>query len=163
MSFSIQVLCENVIIRNINITSLGPNSDGVDPESCKDVWITGVSFNNGDDNIAINSGRNADGRRVNKPSENIVIQNCSMADGHGGITLGSGCSGGIRNIFAEDCVLDSSSLDTAIRVKNNAIRGGRLENFNVRNIVVGRVAKQVVLNTSIRVQRELKMSLPLRS
>lgn len=92
---------------------------------------------------AINSGRNADGRRVNKPSENIVIQNCSMADGHGAITLGSGCSGGIRNIFAEDCVLDSTSLDTAIRVKNNAIRGGRLENFNVRNIVVGRVAKQV--------------------
>ncbi|KAG4077412.1 hypothetical protein HA402_002839 [Bradysia odoriphaga] len=138
------VLCENVIIRNINITSLGPNSDGVDPESCKDVLITGVTFNNGDDNIAINSGRNADGRRVNKPSENIVIQNCSMADGHGGITLGSGCSGGIRNIFAEDCTLDSTSLDTAIRVKNNAIRGGRLENFNVRNIVVGRVAKQVI-------------------
>ncbi|KAJ6642117.1 putative polygalacturonase [Pseudolycoriella hygida] len=138
------VLCENVIIRNINISSLGPNSDGVDPESCKDVWITGVTFNNGDDNIAINSGRNADGRRVNRPSENIVIQNCSMADGHGGITLGSGCSGGIRNIFAENCTMDSNSLDTAIRVKNNAIRGGRLENFNVRNIDVGRVAKQVI-------------------
>lgn len=67
-----------------------------------------------------------------------------MADGHGGITLGSGCSGGIRNVFAEDCDMDSTSLDTAIRVKNNAIRGGRLENFNVRNIVVGRVAKQVL-------------------
>lgn len=104
-------------------------------------------FNNGDDNIAINSGRNADGRRVNKPSENIVIQNCSMADGHGGITLGSGCSGGIRNIFAEDCVMDSTSLNTAIRVKNNAIRGGRLENFNVRNIVVGRVAQQVLIQS----------------
>jgi len=67
-----------------------------------------------------------------------------MADGHGAITLGSGCSGGIRNIFAEDCDLDSTNLNTAIRVKNNAIRGGRLENFNVRNIRVGHVAQQVI-------------------
>lgn len=123
--------------------SLGPNSDGVDPESCKDVWINGVYFNSGDDDIAIKSGRNADGRRINIPSENIVIQNCTMADGHGGITLGSCISGGVRNVFAEDCYLDSSNLDTAIRVKNNALRGGLLEKFYVRNIRVGQVAKQV--------------------
>jgi len=138
------VLCENVIIRNINITSLGPNSDGVDPESCKDVLITGVYFNSGDDDIAIKSGRNEDGRRINVPSENIVIQNCTMADGHGGITLGSCISGGVRNVFAEDCYLDSTNLDTAIRVKNNALRGGLLEKFYIRNIRVGRVAKQVI-------------------
>ncbi|XP_037046843.1 probable polygalacturonase [Bradysia coprophila] len=138
------VLCENVIIRNINITSLGPNSDGVDPESCKDVLITGVYFNSGDDDIAIKSGRNEDGRRVGVPSENIVIQNCTMADGHGGITLGSCISGGVRNVFAEDCYLDSPNLDTAIRVKNNALRGGMLEKFYLRNIRVGQVAKQVV-------------------
>lgn len=111
--------------------------------------IRGVNFNNGDDNIAINAGRNADGRRINVPSENIVIQNCTMASGHGGITLGSGCTGGIRNIFAEDCVLDSSTLNTAVRVKNNAIRGGRIENFNVRNIKVGRVAQQVLTKSVI--------------
>jgi len=138
------VLCENVIIRNVNINSLGPNSDGIDPESCKDVLIEGVSFNNGDYNIAVNSGRNRDGRRINKPSENIIIRNCTMANGHGAITLGSGCSGGIRNIFAEDCYLDSPNLDTAVRVKNNAIRGGLLDNFHVRNIRVGRVSKQVI-------------------
>jgi len=138
------VLCENVIIRNINISSLGPNSDGVDPESCKDVWIKNVTFNNGDDDIAIKSGRNADGRRVGIPSENIVIQDCNMANGHGGLTLGSCCSGGIRNVFAEDCFLSSPSLDTAIRVKNNALRGGLLEGFYLRNIVVGTVAKQVI-------------------
>ncbi|KAJ6643106.1 putative polygalacturonase [Pseudolycoriella hygida] len=138
------VLCENVIVRNINITSLGPNSDGVDPESCKDVWIYRVYFQSGDDDIAIKSGRNADGRRINVPSENIVIQNCTMADGHGGITLGSCISGGVRNIFAENCYLDSPNLDTAIRVKNNALRGGLLEKFYLRNIRVGQVAKQVV-------------------
>jgi len=138
------VLCENVIIRNINISSLGPNSDGVDPESCKDVWIKNVTFNNGDDDIAIKSGRNADGRRVGVPSENIVIQDCNMANGHGGLTLGSCCSGGIRNVYAEDCFLSSPSLDTAIRIKNNALRGGLLEGFYLRNIMVGTVAKQVI-------------------
>lgn len=60
---------------------MGPNNDGVDPESCKDVWITGVIFNSGDDDIAIKSGRNNDGRRINVPSESFVIQNCTMADG----------------------------------------------------------------------------------
>jgi polygalacturonase len=74
------VLCNNVIVRNVNISSLGPNSDGVDPESCKDVWITDVTFNNGDDDIAIKSGRNADGRRINVPSENIVIQGISSRE-----------------------------------------------------------------------------------
>lgn len=66
-----------------------------------------------------------------------------MADGHGGITLGSCISGGVRNIFAEDCYLDSPNLDTAIRIKNNALRGGLLEKFYLRNIRVGQVAKQV--------------------
>jgi polygalacturonase len=112
-------------------------------ESCKDVWITGVTFANGDDNIAVNSGRNADGRRIMKPSENIIIQNCTMANGHGALTLGSGCSGGITNIFAEDCYLDSPNLDTAIRVKNNAFRGGLMKGFYLRNITIGRVSKQV--------------------
>lgn len=126
-----------------NHFSLGPNSDGVDPESCKDILIEGVHFNSGDDDIAIKSGRNADGRRLGRPTENIIIRNCSMVDGHGGITLGSECSGGIRNVFAEDCNLDSPNLNSAIRVKNNALRGGLLENFNLRNIRVGQVAKQV--------------------
>lgn len=105
--------------------------------------ISGVYFNSGDDDIAIKSGRNEDGRRINVPSENIVIQNCTMADGHGGITLGSCISGGVRNVFAEDCYLDSPNLDTAIRIKNNALRGGLLEKFYIRNIRVGEIAKQV--------------------
>lgn len=78
-----------------------------------------------------------------------------MADGHGAITLGSGCSGGIRNIFAEDCYLDSPALDTAVRVKNNAFRGGLLQNFNVRNIRVGRVSKQVSVRTTTELKRNL--------
>jgi len=138
------VLCENVIVRNVILNSVGPNNDGVDPESCKNVWITGVTFNSGDDDIAIKSGRNNDGRRINVPSENFVIQNCTMADGHGGITVGSEIAGGVKNIFAENCFLDSPHLDTAFRIKNNAVRGGTLEDIYIRNMKVGRVGKQVI-------------------
>lgn len=133
------VLCENVTVSNLYIDSFGPNNDGCDPESCKDVLIKNCLFNTGDDCIAIKSGRNDDGRRLHTPSENIVIQGCRMKDGHGGITIGSEISGGCRNVFAENCQLDSPHLDSALRIKNNALRGGLIENFHVRNITVGEV------------------------
>jgi polygalacturonase len=138
------VLCTNVTVRGVKISSHGPNNDGCDPESCKDVLIKDCEFDTGDDCIAIKSGRNADGRRLNAPSENIIIQSCLMKDGHGGITVGSEISGGVRNVFVEDCRLDSPNLDTALRVKNNAMRGGLLENLYFRNIEVGQVKKAVI-------------------
>lgn len=138
------VLCENVTIRNLHIASHGPNNDGCDPESCKDVLIDGCFFDTGDDCIAIKSGRNNDGRRLNVPTENIIVRNCTMKDGHGGITIGSEISGGVRNLFAHDCKLDSADLWTALRVKNNASRGGKLENFYFKNITVGQVSRAVV-------------------
>ena len=138
------VLCENVTVRNINVASHGPNNDGCNPESCKDVLIDNCFFDTGDDCIAIKSGRNNDGRRINVPTENIIIRNCTMRDGHGGITVGSEISGGVRNLFAHDCKLDSADLWTALRVKNNASRGGKLENFYFRNITVGQVSRAVV-------------------
>ena len=138
------VLCRNVTVRGVKISSHGPNNDGCDPESCTDVLIKDCLFDTGDDCIAIKSGRNADGRRLNAASENIVIQGCEMKDGHGGITVGSEISGGVRNVFAEDCRLDSKHLDHALRVKNNAMRGGLLENLYFRNIKVGQVAHAVI-------------------
>lgn len=138
------VLCENVTIRKLNISTHGPNNDGCDPESCKDVLIEDCFFDTGDDCIAIKSGRNEDGRRLNVPTENVIIRGCTMRDGHGGITVGSEISGGVRNVFAENCTLDSADLWTALRVKNNASRGGKLENFFFRNITVGQVSRAVV-------------------
>ena len=138
------VLCENVTVRGVTITSDGPNTDGCDPESCRDVLIEDVVFSTGDDCIAINSGRNQDGRRLHTPSENIVIRRCRMKNGHGALTVGSQISGGVRNVFAEDCSMDSPDLDYAIRVKNNALRGGLLEDLYFRRIAVGHVAKAVV-------------------
>jgi len=138
------VLCENVTVRNIHVASHGPNNDGCNPESCRDVLIDNCFFDTGDDCIAIKSGRNNDGRRINVPTENIIIRKCTMKDGHGGITVGSEISGGVRNLFAHDCKLDSADLWTALRVKNNASRGGKLENFYFRNITVGQVSRAVV-------------------
>jgi polygalacturonase len=138
------VLCENVTVRGVNVNSHGPNNDGCNPESCRNVLIENCRFDTGDDCIAIKSGRNNDGRRLGVPSENIVIRGCAMKDGHGGVVLGSEMSGGIRNVFAEDCEMDSPNLDRAIRLKSNSLRGGYLENLFVRNIRVGEVRDAVI-------------------
>ncbi|HEX2852468.1 MAG TPA: glycoside hydrolase family 28 protein [Opitutaceae bacterium] len=138
------VLCTNVTVRGLTIVSHGPNNDGCNPESSRDVLIENCVFDTGDDCIAIKSGRNNDGRRVNVPSENIVVRNCVMKDGHGGVVLGSEISGGCRNVFIEDCTMDSPNLERALRFKNNAVRGGLLENVFMRNVKIGRVLEAVL-------------------
>jgi polygalacturonase len=135
------VLCRNVTVKDLSMTADGPNTDGCDPESCTDVLITNCEFNTGDDCIAIKAGRNADGRRVKVPTENVVIQKCRMKDGHGAITIGSEASAGVRNVFVEDCRLDSPHLDIAVRIKNNAMRGSTVERLFVRNLEIGQVAQ----------------------
>ncbi|MBA4138188.1 MAG: glycoside hydrolase [Opitutus sp.] len=138
------VLSENITVRGVKIYSHGPNNDGCDPESSRDILIEDCVFDTGDDCIAIKSGRNNDGRRVNVPSENIIIRNSVMKDGHGGVVLGSEISGGVRNVFIENCEMDSPNLDRALRFKNNAVRGGVLENVFMRNVRVGQVAEAVL-------------------
>lgn len=138
------VLCTNVTVRRVTIDSLGPNNDGCDPESCSDVLIEGCVFNTGDDCIAIKSGRNADGRRLHVPSENIIVRDCEMRDGHGGVTVGSEISGDCRYVFAERCRMSSPRLDRALRLKNNAARGGVLEHIYMRDVTVGEVAQAVL-------------------
>jgi polygalacturonase len=137
-------LSENVTVRGLNIRSHGPNNDGCDPESSKDVLIEDCIFDTGDDCIAIKSGRDDDGRRVGVASENIIVRNCTMKDGHGGVVIGSEISGDCRNVFVEDCKMDSPNLDRALRFKSNAIRGGVLENVFMRNVEVGRVSEAIL-------------------
>jgi len=138
------VLCRNVTVRGVKIASFGPNNDGCDPESCTDVLIEGCVFETGDDCIAIKSGRNRDGRRVGVPCENIVIRDCTMKDGHGGVSLGSEGSGGIRNVFIDRCRMDSPNLQRALRLKTNSFRGGSYDNVYFTNITVGQVAESVI-------------------
>ena len=138
------VLCTNVIVRGVDIVSTGPNNDGCNPDSSRDVLIENCQFTTGDDCIAIKSGRNDDGRRVNMPAENIVVRGCTMKDGHGGVVIGSETSGGVRNIFVEDCVMDSPHLDRALRFKSNARRGGVIENVFLRRVEIGEVAEAIL-------------------
>ena len=131
-------------LRGVDIFGHGPNNDGVDPESVDHMLIEDCSFDTGDDCIAVNSGRNADGRRLATPSQNILVRNCRMKEGHGGVVVGSQISGGARWVFAENCHMDSPDLWYAIRFKNNALRGGLLENFYYRDIDVGQVGRAAI-------------------
>ncbi|QJC35284.1 glycoside hydrolase family 28 protein [Enterobacteriaceae endosymbiont of Donacia proxima] len=127
------VLSQNIIIQNIKINSLGPNNDGCDPESCNNVLIKNNIFYTGDDCIAIKSGTNNDGRKINIPSQNIIIKKCQMYNGHGAITLGSECSGKIKNIFIENCSINNT-IESFFKIKNNAERGGVINNIYIKNI-----------------------------
>lgn len=140
------VLCQHVTVKKVSFLSHGPNSDGCDPESCDHVLIEDCTFDTGDDCIAIKSGRNADGRRLNQPSQNIVIANCLMREGHGGVVIGSEISGGVNNVFVENCQMDSPELERAIRIKTNSVRGGLIEHLRYRNITVGTVQTAIVIN-----------------
>ena len=141
-------LCTNVIIRGVTVCSHGPNNDGCDPESCKDVLIENCIFNTGDDCVALKSGRNLDGRTANIPCENVIVRNCHMKNGHGGLVLGSEISGGAKNIFVENCTMDSPLLDRVIRIKTNTCRGGVIEGIYARNIEVG-VCKEAILKVNL--------------
>jgi len=137
------LMCQNVIVRGVTMDSQGPNNDGCDPESSKNVLIENCLFNTGDDCIAIKSGRNKDGKRWNIPSENIIIRHCTMKNGHGGVVVGSEITGGCRFVWAEDCDMDSPLLDRMLRMKSNPLRGGKIENIFLRNIRVGQCAEAV--------------------
>jgi polygalacturonase len=154
------ILSENITVRGVKIESLGPNNDGCDPESCTNVLIEACYFNTGDDCIAIKSGRNNDGRRMGKSSKNIVIRNCTMVEGHGGVVIGSEISGNVSHVFAENCTMDSPNLERAIRIKSNSVRGGIVEHIYVRDIDVIQV-KEAVLKINMFYARERDDNIPL--
>jgi polygalacturonase len=139
------VLSRNVLVRGVSVRTHGPNNDGCNPESCRDVVIRGCEFDTGDDCIAVKSGRNADGRRVNVPSERILVEDCDFRAGHGGVTVGSEMSGGVRDVFARDLRMSSPDLDTALRFKTNSVRGGFIHDFHARNITVGTVGQSAIV------------------
>ena len=153
------LFCESLIVRGVNIFNRGPNGDGCDPESCKNVLIENCTFDTGDDCIAIKSGRNADGRKWNIPSENIIVRNCKMKNGHGGVVIGSEISGGYRNLFVENCQMDSPNLDRVIRIKTSTCRGGIIENVFVRDITVGQ-CREAVLRINLQYENRENRNFP---
>jgi polygalacturonase len=138
-------LCRNVTVEGLTISSSGPNTDGCDPESCDGVVVRNVTYDTGDDCMAIKSGRDADGRRVNVPCQNVVVQNCDFANGHGGITIGSEMTGGVKNVYARDLTMNSANLQAGHRIKTNTLRGGYVLNTNVYRVTAGTIGGPLLL------------------
>lgn len=137
MWFISPVMCENVTIEKVRVESHGPNTDGCDPDACRNVLIKDCYFDTGDDCIAIKSGRDEDGRGFGRPAENHIIEGCIMKDGHGGIVIGSEIAGGARNIYAINCKMSSPELDRVLRIKTSSSRGGIIENVFMKDVQVG--------------------------
>src|ERR1022692_968333 len=126
---------EDVLAENLKITAEHniPSSDGIDIDSSKNVRVNNVYIDVNDDCISIKSGKDADGLRVNRPAEDIVIENSHFAYGHGGVAMGSETSGGIRNVKVRNCVSDSGNW-APIRFKTQPSRSGVVENITYRDM-----------------------------
>lgn len=128
--------CENVVLSQLTVRNpwYSQNGDGVDVECCKNVVIERCSFDVGDDAICMKSGKNEDGRRLGIPTENVLVNNCTVYHGHGGFVVGSEMSGGIKNVTVDGCTFIGT--DVGLRFKSTRGRGGVVENIFVKNIVM---------------------------
>jgi polygalacturonase len=128
------LMCEDLTIRNVIVKNpwYSQNGDGLDIESCKNAIVYNSSFDVGDDAICIKSGKDADGRKRGKPTENLVIKNCIVYHGHGGVTIGSEMSGGVKNVYVSGCTF--LGTDVGLRFKSNRGRGGVVENIYFKDI-----------------------------
>jgi len=144
------VYCENITVENISIIQPyeSPNTDGINPESCKNVRIMNCFVDCGDDCITIKSGYNEDGRRVGEPCENIVISNCTFAHGRSAIGIGSEMSGGVKNVSVSNCVCKDTYR--GLRIKTNRERGGTVENIRADNIIMTDVETAVSIDMFYR-------------
>lgn len=140
------VYCENVVVEKISIIQPyeSPNTDGINPESCKNVRISNCFVDCGDDCITIKSGYNEDGRRVGIPCENIAINNCTFAHGRSAVGIGSEMSGGVKNVTISNCVFNGTLR--GIRLKTNRARGGTVENYRADNIVMTNVETAISID-----------------
>ena len=128
------LMCENLIVDNISVRNpqYSQNGDGLDIESCKNVIVVDCSFDVGDDAICIKSGKDEDGRRRARPTENVIVENCRVFKGHGGFVVGSEMSGGVRNISVSNCQFMGTNI--GLRFKSARGRGGVVENIYIKNI-----------------------------
>jgi polygalacturonase len=140
------IYSENIIIRNVRFETYGPNGDGIDPDSCRNMLIENCLFDTDDDAIAIKSGRDWDGWRVNKPCENIVVRGCRFGLGKecdGVVSIGSEMSGGVRNIYIHDCTFTKTGR--GVRIKSRRGRGGLVENVWLENLTMNSVGNDALL------------------
>jgi len=138
-------LSKDVVLRNLKVYAHGHNNDGVDPEMSQNVLIENCVFDQGDDAIAIKSGSNQDAWRLNTPSKNIVMRNCIIKNGHQLVAIGSELSGGIENVFIDNCtVVDGAKLNHLLFIKTNERRGGYVNNIYMSNIKSGKIDEGIL-------------------
>jgi len=143
-------LCEDVLVRGVNIHALGHNNDGVDPEMSQRVLIEDCTFDQGDDAISVKSGRERDGWRLATPSRHIVVRRCKVFNGHQLMAIGSELAGGISEVLVEDCEVDTRAstyktpLNNLLFVKTNERRGGYVRNIHLRRVKAYRLEGSVL-------------------
>ena len=138
------LMCEYLVIRNINVRNpwYSQNGDGLDLESCKNVVVYNAKFDVGDDAICIKSGKDKYGRERGKAAENIIIKGCTVYHGHGGFTIGSEMSGGVRNISVSNCTF--LGTDVGLRFKSTRGRGGVVENIYISDIIMKNIPAEAM-------------------
>ena len=137
---------ENITVDGITICNPenSANTDGINPESCKNVRISNCCIDVGDDCITIKSGLERDLYQKAAPCENIVVTNCTFVHGHGGVVIGSEMSGGVRNITITNCICQETNI--GIRIKTRRRRGGIVEDILVSNVIFDNVISGITAN-----------------
>jgi polygalacturonase len=143
-------LCRDVVARRVDIRAHGHNNDGIDPEMTQNMLIEDCVFDQGDDAVSVKSGREFDAWRIGVPAKNIVMRNCRMKNGHQLMAIGSELSGGVENVFVDNCHFDhadsatKSSITNLLYVKTNERRGGFVRNIHLSNVSATRIAGGVL-------------------
>lgn len=139
------LLCEDLTLDDVRVRNPwnAQNGDGIDLESCRNVLIQNSTFDAGDDGICVKSGRDEEGRKRGKPTENMIVRNDVVYRAHGGFVIGSEMSGGARNIFVSDCTFIGT--DIGLRFKTTRGRGGIVENIWIKNITMRDIVTDAIL------------------
>ena len=144
-------MCEGGVARNLHVKAHGHNNDGIDLEMTRNFLVEDCTFDQGDDAVVIKSGRNQDAWRLNTPSENIVVRNCTILAGHVLLGIGSEMAGGVRNVYMHDCVAPNS-VHRLMFLKTNHRRGGFIENIHMENVKTGSTLRVLEIDTDVLYQ-----------
>jgi polygalacturonase len=143
------VYCDGVVARDLTIRTSGSNNDGINADSCRNVLIEDCDLTTGDDCVCLKSGLNEEGRRIGRPTENVVVRRCVTHAGHGGFVIGSDMSGGVRNVLVYNC--DFLGTAIGVRIKSARGRGGVVENIWCRDVHMHNIPGEAIkLETSYK-------------
>ncbi len=144
-------MCKDVWVHHLDVYAHGHNNDGIDLEMTQHAVVEDCSFDQGDDGVVIKAGRNHDGWRLGMPSQDIVIRNCEIVNGHSVLGIGSEMSGGVRRVYMHDCK-SSSEVYRLFYIKTNHRRGGFIEDVTVQNVAASKMMRVFEIDTDVMYQ-----------